>query len=106
MLEDTSETMLAELHHFLENNFGNLISIRAIQRGSSVIVCNLLNEGTQLFISALQKIGCYIRDVTVSLYTILTMTIIYYYRIKQYSIYQKVSDFTFRLFHIIIKCQI
>ena len=68
VLEDTSETMLAELHHFLENNFGNLISIRAIQQGSLVIVCNLLNEWTQLFISALRKIQCCIKDVKVSLY--------------------------------------
>lgn len=67
VLEDSSETMLAELHHFLENNFEDLISIRAIQRGSSV-VCNLLNEGTQLFKDFLCSMGCYIKVVTVSLY--------------------------------------
>ena len=68
MLEDSSETMLAELHHFLQNNFEDLISIRAIEQGCSVIVCDLLHAGKQLFGDYLYSLGCYIKEVPVSLY--------------------------------------
>lgn len=70
MLEDSSETMLAELYHFLENNFEDLISIRAIQQGSLVIVCDLLHAGKKLFGDYLCSLGCYIKDEPVSLYYI------------------------------------
>ena len=114
--EDSSETMLAEFHHFLEVTFKELsmfISIRkttieehdpnTTHKASLTISCNQLLAETQLFREALWSLGYSEENMKVSLYYTNYEHYLLLYRVKQFvSIFQKVSDFTFRLFHIFI----
>ena len=108
--EDSSEIMLADIHRFLEKIFKDssmFISIRKAtveKPNRTTIWCNLLLEGTQLFREALCSLGYSEKDITVSLYYTNYEHYLLLYRMKQLivSIFQKVSDFTFRLFHIIV----
>lgn len=107
--EDSSETMLADIHHFLEEIFKDLSMFISIRKATvkkpnhTTISCNLLLEGTQLFIEAFWSLGYSEKNMTVSLYYTNYEHYLLLYRMKQFVfIFQKVSDFTFRLFHIIV----
>lgn len=127
--KDSSETMLAEIHHFLKKTFKDLSMFISIWKATfekpdpnttqaSLTIscylllarntthqdsCNQLLVRTQLFREALWSLGYSEKDMTVSLYYTNYEHYLLLYRKKQLVfIFQKVSDFTFRLFHITV----